>query len=290
MNTEILKHILSHSIEDSLIIIPFLFLTYLLLEALEGHVSGKMVQVMGSSRWFDPILGALLGVIPECGFSAAASSLFSGGALTIGTLVAVFLATSDEMLPIFISENVSIGVILKVLAVKVGIAAIVGVVLNFLFSKRNRQARDAAEERIEELCENSHCACTDHHGVVKPALIHTAEITLFVFIVNLILNAVVELGGEELLHRLAFQNELLACIITGLIGLIPNCAVSVAITELYLNGVLSASAMLSGLLVGSGVGLLVLFRTNRRRKENLMILGILYICGVAGGLVGGLLF
>ena len=194
------------------------------------------------------------------------------------------------MLPIFISENVPIGFIMKVLAVKVGLAAIAGVMLNFLFSKRNRQARHDAEVRIEELCENSHCACTEHTGIMKPALIHTAEIAFFVLMVNLILNTVVELGGEELLHRMAFGNEFVACIITGLVGLIPNCAVSVAITELYLNGALSASAMLSGLLVGSGVGILVLFRTNRRLKENLMILAIVYVCGVAGGLVSGLLF
>lgn len=281
--------ILLDAVKDSVILIPFLFLTYLVLEAVEAHASEKMVSLVGSERWFDPILGALLGVVPECGFSAAAASLFSGGVVTIGTLVAVFLATSDEMLPIFISENVPVSFIVRVLAVKVAIAAIVGVALNLLFTRRHKSLENT-EERIEELCENSHCACTEHEGIVKPALIHTAEIVVFVLIVNLVLNTLVELGGEAVLEKLALGNPVLSCMVTALVGLIPNCAVSVAITELYLNGALSLSAMLSGLLTGSGVGMLVLFRTNRRGKENFMILGIVYVCGVLGGLTAGLLF
>ena len=281
--------ILLDAVKDSVILIPFLFLTYLVLEAVEAHASEKMVSLVGSERWFDPILGALLGVVPECGFSAAAASLFSGGAVTIGTLVAVFLATSDEMLPIFISETVPVSFIVRVLVVKVAIAAIVGVALNLLFTRRHKSLENT-EERIEELCENSHCACTEHEGIVKPALIHTAEIVVFVLIVNLVLNTLVELGGEAVLEKLALGNPVLSCMVTALVGLIPNCAVSVAITELYLNGALSLSAMLSGLLTGSGVGMLVLFRTNRHGKENFMILGIVYVCGVLGGLTAGLLF
>ena len=284
-----IEEILLDAVKDSVILIPFLFLTYLVLEAVEAHASEKMVSLVGSERWFDPILGALLGVVPECGFSAAAASLFSGGAVTIGTLVAVFLATSDEMLPIFISENVPVSFIVRVLAVKVAIAAIVGVALNLLFTRRHKSLENT-EERIEELCENSHCACTEHEGIVKPALIHTAEIVVFVLIVNLVLNTLVELGGEAVLEKLALGNPVLSCMVTALVGLIPNCAVSVAITELYLNGALSLSAMLSGLLTGSGVGMLVLFRTNRHGKENFMILGIVYVCGVLGGLTAGLLF
>ncbi|MCI9469392.1 MAG: arsenic efflux protein [Oscillospiraceae bacterium] len=282
--------ILLDALKDSVILIPFLFLTYLLLEAVEAHVSEKMASTVGTSHWFDPILGAVLGVVPECGFSAAASSLFSGGALTIGTLVAVFLATSDEMLPIFISENAPAPFIVKILCVKVAIAAVVGLLLNVLFAKRNRAARQAAEARIEELCENSHCACTEHTGIIKPALIHTGEIVGFVLAVNLVLNTVVALGGSAVLEKMAIADPVLACVVTALIGLVPNCAVSVAITELYLSGVLSAGAMLSGLLSGCGVGMLVLFRTNRHLKENLTILAITYIAGVLGGLFAGLLF
>lgn len=285
-----MKEIFLDALKDSVILIPFLFLTYLLLEALEAHVSEKMAKSVGTSRWFDPILGAVLGVVPECGFSAAASSLFSGGALTIGTLVAVFLATSDEMLPIFISENAPLPFIIKVLAVKVGFAAAVGLVLNIVFAKRNRAARQAEEERIEELCENSHCACTEHEGIVKPALIHTVEIVAFVLSVNLILNTIVAIGGGAVLESMAIGNPFLACMVMGLVGLVPNCAVSVAITELYLSGALSAGAMLSGLLAGSGVGMLVLFRTNRHTKENLTILGVTYLAGILGGYIGGFLF
>lgn len=281
--------IILDAVKDSVLLIPFLFLTYLVLEAVEAHASEKMVSLVGSERWFDPILGAVLGVVPECGISAAAASLFSGGAVTIGTLVAVFLATSDEMLPIFISENVPVSFILKVVAVKVAIAAIVGVGLNLLFSRRHHKSLAETEERIEELCENSHCACTEHEGIVKPALIHTAEIVVFVLIVNLVLNTLVELGGETVLENLALTSPVLSCMVTALVGLIPNCAVSVAITELYLNGALSLSAMFAGLLTGSGVGMLVLFRTNRHGKENAMILGIVYLCGVVGGLAAGAL-
>ena len=252
-----MKEIFLDALKDSVILIPFLFLTYLLLEALEAHVSEKMAKSVGTSRWFDPILGAVLGVVPECGFSAAASSLFSGGALTIGTLVAVFLATSDEMLPIFISENAPLPFIIKVLAVKVGFAAAVGL---------------------------------EHEGIVKPALIHTVEIVAFVLSVNLILNTIVAIGGGAVLESMAIGNPFLACVVMGLVGLVPNCAVSVAITELYLSGTLSAGAMLSGLLAGSGVGMLVLFRTNRHTKENLTILGVTYLAGILGGYIGGFLF
>jgi len=282
--------IILDALKDSVILIPFLFLTYLLLEAIEAHVSDKMTSTVGSGHWFDPILGAVLGIVPECGFSAAAASLFSGGALTVGTLVAVFLATSDEMLPIFISENVPAPFVLKVLGVKIAIAAIVGLVLNLIFAKRNRAARLAAEARIEELCENSHCACTEHEGIVKPALIHTAEIVGFVLAVNLVLNTVVAIGGGALLEKMSIADPFLASVVTALVGLVPNCAVSVAITELYLSGVLSAGAMLSGLLSGCGVGMLVLFRTNRHARENLMILAVTYIAGVLGGFFAGFLF
>ena len=283
------EEIVLDALKDAFLLIPVLFLTYLALEAIEAHASEKMTTMVGHTRWYDPILGAVLGVVPECGFSAAAASLFSGGTLTIGTLVAVFLATSDEMLPVLLSEKVGLNLILRILAVKIAIAAVAGLLLNAFFARRNRNARQAAEDRIEELCENSHCACTEHHGIVKPALIHTAEIVVFVLIVNLVLNTLIHMGGEELLASLAVENPVLACLVTALVGLIPNCAMSVAMTELYLNGVLTIGAMMAGLLSGSGVGLLVLFQTNRRGKENLIVLVCVYIFGVLGGLLSGLL-
>ena len=285
-----MSEVILDALKDTILLIPILFLTYLFLESVEGHLSGKMTRLVGTTRWFDPIVGAIVGIVPECGFSAAAASLFSAGTLTVGTLVAVFLATSDEMLPILISEQVPFGTIAKILGTKVVVAAIAGLILNMVFVRRNHEMREDNEERIEELCEHSHCSCGEHHGIVKPALIHTGEIVLFVLIVNLVLNMVIHFGGADLLQQVSMENPVLSCFVAALVGLIPNCAVSVALTELYLNGMLGTSAMLAGLLSGSGVGLLVLFRTNRHIKENLLILAIVYVCGAFGGLLAGLVF
>ncbi len=282
-----LLHILEHTVEDNILILPFLFVTYLIIEALESHAGGSMQRALFKAHRAGPAVGAAIGVVPQCGFSAAASSLYAGGVITCGTLIAVFLSTSDEMLPILISETVAPGLILRILGVKVLAAVLVGYGVDILLRRRG-----VPEEtlHIDELCEHSHCSCHEHKGIIRPALIHALEIFVFLFIVSFALNCIVEFLGEERLAALILNRPVIGELIAGLIGLIPNCAASVVITELYLAGGMRAGAMLAGLLAGSGVGMLVLFRTNRSRKDNLRILAVVYVSGVVLGGLAGLLF
>lgn len=236
-----------------------------------------MQETIRSAGAGGPAIGSVLGVFPQCGFSTVASNLYAGRIITPGTLLAIFLSTSDEMLPIMISENVGVEVILKILAVKVAIALLTGFAVDLLTGNRRRQMQ------IEHLCEQHHCHC--ENGIWKSALHHTAEIFLYIMCISAVLNMIIGWIGEDRLGSLFLNRPLVGELTAALLGMIPNCASSVAITQLYLNGVLSAGAMISGLLAGSGVGLLVLFRVNDDQKENIRILALLYGIGVAGGIV-----
>lgn len=280
-----ITHTLIHAIEDTIMLLPFLFVTYLALEAIEARAGTAMQRTLAKARHAGPAVGALVGIVPQCGFSTAASSLYAGGVITRGALIAVLLSTSDEMLPIFLSESVAPGVILKILGVKVVCALIVGYAVDLLLRKRANE-----QLHIEELCEHSHCSCHEHNGILRPALIHTVEIFLFLFLITFGLTLVIELMGEDRLSEMILNKPVVGELLAGLIGLIPNCASSVVITKLYLADAMHAGALLSGLLTGSGVGLLVLFRTNRSWKDNLLILAIVYGSGVVLGGLAGLLF
>ncbi len=278
-----LIEILEHTLLDSVKVLPFLFLTYLALEFLEKRMEETSVSLVHRSRKWGPLVGAALGVIPQCGFSAAASSLYSGGVISLGTLLAVFLSTSDEMLPIFLSHQVEPLLILKVLGVKFLAALLAGFAIDWVV----RRLQKGRSKTIHEMCEKEGCHCED--GILKSALLHTAKIFLFLVIVTYVVTLAVHLLGEEKLAGFILNQPVLGELLAGIIGLIPNCAASVVITELYLQGGMSAGAMLSGLLVGSGVGVLTLFRANRNWKENLTILALLYGTGVVLGFVCGLL-
>lgn len=236
-----------------------------------------MQQAIQKAGRGGPLLGGLLGVFPQCGFSAAASNLYAGRIITAGTLLAVFLSTSDEMLPIMISENVSALVILKILSVKIVVGVLAGFAVDFIF-------RDGKKEmRIEHLCEQHHCHC--ENGIWKSALHHTVEIFLYIIFISFALNLLIGWAGEDVLGNMILNRPVLGEMAAALVGMIPNCASSVAITQMYLNGVLGPGALIAGLLSGSGVGLLVLFRVNDDHKENLKIMGVLYVAGVVGGLI-----
>jgi len=273
-------HILEHSVLDTLKLLPFLLLTYLLMEYLEHKMSDKATAVIHRAGKLGPVLGGALGIIPQCGFSAAMSNLYAGGLITKGTLLAVFLSTSDEMLPILISENAPLPLILKILTVKVISAIIAGIIVDFLFKRKT-------EADIHDLCEDENCNC--EHGIFLSALKHTAHIILFIFLVNFALTAIIEYIGEDSLANFIMNKPVIGELLSGVIGLIPNCASSIAITELYLSGGMSTGAMLSGLLTGSGIGLLVLFRTNKNPRENFKMLALLYASGVIFGFLFGLL-
>ena len=261
---------------DGVKLLPFLFLTYLAMEYLEHKAGQRMQEAIRSAGRGGPAIGSVLGLFPQCGFSTVASNLYAGRIITMGTLLAVFLSTSDEMLPIMISENVGAAVIFKILAVKVAVALAAGFAVDFLFRGKHRQMQ------IEHLCEQHHCHC--ENGIWKSALQQTVEIFLYVMGISLVLNMLIGWIGDDAIGSLFLNRPVVGELLAALLGMIPNCASSVAITQLYLEGVMSAGAMTAGLLAGSGVGLLVLFRVNDDHRENFRILGLLYGIGVLGGI------
>ena len=366
---DLLIDILSDAAGDTLALVPFLFVTYLVLELLE-HVAGDRVnatiQRAGSAG---PVVGSLLGMVPQCGFSAMAATLYAGRIVTLGTLVAVFLSTSDEMLPMLLAEHMPVGQMAQILAIKALIAALTGFSIDAAVRALRRNARihavlrrtvlgggvnpahvncahdDHSEgdildeiseagvsaEHIHELCERDHCGCDDeddihehgrchgsvdehedhqrhghehscacghdhgehghsHHGsiawsAIRSALSHTVQVTVFIFLVTVMLVAVLETVGEPVLEQFLRGNEALAVFASALVGLVPNCSASVVITQLYLEGVLPFAPMIAGTLISAGVGYLVLFRTNRSIRENIVFLIMMYAVGVVWGLI-----
>lgn len=273
--------IIEHTLKDSIKLLPFLFITYLLMEFLEHKTSSKMNNTIKKSGKYGPLVGGILGLIPQCGFSVMATNLYMGRIITVGTLISIYLTTSDEMLPILISENVSPTTIFKILAVKLMIGVIAGIIIDIVFNKLNK--KEKKQEEHLEFCEHEHCHCEE--GIFKSAIRHTISIFIFILIITFALNLVIHFIGEDTLSNLIMNNKILGPVIAGLIGIIPNCASSVIITKLYLENIITASIMIAGLLVNAGVGLLVLFRVNRNLKENVKITAILYSIGVISGIV-----
>lgn len=273
--------ILTDTLLDGAKLLPFLFLTYLLMETLEHHTGSRLQKQIRTAGAWGPVWGGLLGVIPQCGFSAAASSLFAGRVITVGTLLAIYLSTSDEMLPILISEAVPAATIVKILGVKVVIAVLSGLFVEFVYTglmKRKEKDMD-----IHVVCEEEHCHCED--GIFISALKHTIRIFFYIFLISLALNIIIGIIGEDALGSVFSGVPLVGELIAALVGLIPNCASSVVITQLYLDGIIRAGAMMAGLLVNAGVGVLVLFRLNRDYRQNAAIVGTLYALGVFWGVV-----
>lgn len=267
---------------DALKILPFLFLTFLLMEYFEHKLSNKSKETIKKSGKFGPIIGGIIGAFPQCGFSVAATNLFIGRIITLGTLISVYLSTSDEMLPILISEGAEISLIAKILLIKVIIGILFGIIIDLIFRK-------AIEvNHIHDICEEEDCDC--EHGILKSSIKHTIKVILFIIIISFVLNFVMENYGEEQLEKLFLKNNIFSSFISGLVGLIPNCGSSVVITELYLNKVITLGSTIAGLLTNSGVALILLFKSNHNMKENLKIVTIMYsigvICGIIIDLVG----
>ena len=264
---------------DTLKILPYLLITFLLLEFIEHKFSKKNKEILSKNKKYGPVLGGLLGALPQCGFSSMAANLFSARVITMGTLIAVFLSTSDEMLPIMISEKVDILVLIKILGFKVVAGIIIGFIVD-LFYRRKLEEHDD----IKEICEHDHCSC-NHDGIFISSIKHTLKIGLFILIANLLINVIIFKVGEENLSNLLLNGNIVTYFLSSLVGLIPNCAGSVIITELYLSNMISVGTMLAGLLTGSGIGILLLFRSNKNLKENLLILSIIYFVGVILGII-----
>lgn len=276
---EFLHEVVLDGLIDTAKLLPFLFLTYLAMEFLEHKAEGKALRFLEKSGRFGPLLGALVGTVPQCGFSAAAANLYAGRIITLGTLLAVFLSTSDEMLPLLIAGSVDVTSVLLILAVKIVIGIVAGMLTDLLL----RLLHKKEEIHVDTLCEKDHCHC--EKGIFRSALHHTVHITVFLLLVTLAINAAVFFVGEETIASLLYDRPVISHIVAALIGLIPNCAASVVLTGFYLKGFLTAGAMLAGLLPGAGVGLLVLFRVNRPMKENFAILLLLFGVGVLSGLL-----
>ena len=277
--------IIEETLIDSIKLLPFLFITYLIMEYIEHKTNKHSKNTIRKSGKFGPLVGSFLGIFPQCGFSVSATNLYSARVITLGTLIAVYLSTSDEMLPIFISESVPVAVILKILLIKFLVGLIAGFIVDFVLRFINKNKVE--EEKIIDLCEKEHCHC--EHGIVKSAFKHTINIVLFIILISLIINILIYCIGEDTIAGFLQNKPIMGPVISGLIGLIPNCASSVIITQMYLENVISFSTLISGLLVGAGVGLAVLFKTNKGIKENIKILCVLYLIGVIAGIVIGLL-
>lgn len=353
---DLLIDILLDAGKDTLSLVPFLLVTYLALETLE-HVAGDSVNgAIKRAGAAGPVVGSLLGMVPQCGFSAMAATLYAGRVVTLGTLVAVFLSTSDEMLPLLLAEQVPVQTMAMLLASKALIALVTGFIVDAAIRGLRRNARahaairrtvlgtaanpahvncahddhtggdiidEVAEagvsaDHIHELCECDHCGCDedeDEHGhdhshdhghadeherhhdhshsyegapivsIIRSAISHTVQVSVFIFLVTLILVAVLETFGESAIEQFLRGNETLAVLGSALVGLIPNCSASVVITQLYLEGALQLAPMLAGTLISAGVGYLVLFRTNRSARENVVFLVMMYVIGAGWGLI-----
>lgn len=275
--------VITDTLIDTVKLIPFLFLTYLAMEYLEHRTGEKSKGMIKKAGRMGPVFGGVLGIVPQCGFSTAASNLYAGRVISLGTLIAIYLSTSDEMLPILISEQAPLELILRILLAKAAIGLAAGMMIDVIIGRKRMEEH----AHIHEICENEHCHC--EKGVVRSALTHTAQIVFFILLVTFALNLILHFVGEEALAGLILNRPLLGPVLAGIVGLIPNCAGSVVITQLYLQGAMGLGAAMAGLLTGSGVGLLVLFRVNHNKKENLMILTLLYGIGVLAGIVIGLI-
>ncbi len=276
-----LLHILGHSLEDTITILPFLLIAYLIMEYIEHKTTDKTRTIIKKSGKFGPFIGAILGAFPQCGFSVTATNLYAGRVITLGTLFAVYLSTSDEMLPILISEGVSGTLILKILGIKILIGLLAGFLIDLIYTKKH--SNENQNSNIENLCEHDHCHCED--GIWKSAIKHTINIFIFIVIITLILNTIIEFIGEDTLAGLISNRPIASALIASLIGLIPNCASSVILTQLYLSGVLNLAVMIGGLLVNAGVALIVLFKTNHNQKQNIKIILTLYAIGVISAMI-----
>ncbi len=273
--------VIQETLVDSIKILPFLFFTYLLMEYIEHKTNKKTKDMIKKSGKIGPFVGGILGCFPQCGFSVSASNLYAGRVISIGTLIAIFLSTSDEMLPILISNGTNISVILKIVGIKVIVGIVAGFIIDYIL--RNRSVSNVEGNKIHDICTEEHCNCES--GILKSTIKHTVNIFLFIVVISFVLNSLVTLIGEDNLSKLFMQNTIFGPMIAGIIGMIPNCASSVVITELYLNTTITLGSVMAGLLAGSGVGIAVLFKVNKNLKENLKILSIIYLIGIGVGIL-----
>lgn len=272
------------AIKDTVLMIPFLFGVYILIEYMEHASSDKIEKAFKKLGPLGPLGGAVIGSVPQCGISAAAANLYSGRVISLGTIIAVFFATSDEAIPMIIANPGKISVLWKLIVIKIVVAVLVGILVDLIYKFLCRNKLTESESHFHELCEN--CGC-DEHGILYSAFMHTINITLFVFIITLFLNIAISFVGENTIAKIMMSDNFFQPFISALVGFIPNCASSVIITQLYLqDGILSFGSAIAGLSTSAGLGLLVLFKANKKHmKQNFLICGILYVSAVLTGIL-----
>lgn len=272
--------VIKDTVIDTLKLLPFLWITFYFIEVIEHKYQDKSKKIVSSAGNFGPLLGGALGIIPQCGFSVMATNLYITRMISLGTLISIYLSTSDEMLPILLAENKNIKDILFLLLIK----AIIGIISGFIIDSFLRKKE---EIKVKEICDQEHCHC--EKSILSSSLIHTLHTIIFILITTFLINTIMHYGLEEYLRSIFHNKSILTPFLSSLIGFIPNCGSSVILTELYLNQILSTGSLIAGLLTGSGVALLVLFRNNKNKKENLTIVALIYFIGVFSGLILNLL-
>lgn len=270
-----MSEVIQDTLLDTIKLLPFLFVAFLIIEFIEHKLSNKQENIISKSGKLGPIVGALLGAVPQCGFSVLATNLYVTRIISLGSLISIYLSTSDELIPLMISHNAPITKILSIVSIKVVIGMISGFLIDLLIRKTTKS--DFV------LCEDEDCDCD--HSIIKSSLIHTLKIAFFILIITFLINILFHYVDLSFLESALKNNKILTPFIASLIGLIPNCASSVMISELYLNNLISLGTTLSGLLTGSGVAIMVLVRKNKNISENLFIIGLIYIIGVIWGLL-----
>lgn len=276
---EFLSEVLLDGLIDVLKLIPFLFIAFLILEYIEHKMSKKNKDILSKNKKVGPLVGSLLGAFPQCGFSSLATNLFSSRVITLGTLIAVYLSTSDEMLPLMIAEKINLLTIIKIIGTKFIIGLIFGYIIDLIYRKHKKDEK--IDSHIHDMCHDHDCHCED--GIFKSSIIHTLKISLYIFIATILIGTAIYFIGEDNIKNILKHGNILTYFLASFIGLIPNCASSVIVTELYLNNMISVGTLLSGTLTGAGVGLLILFKENKNIKENLIIVSIIYFVGVLIG-------
>lgn len=288
------EHIFSHTLADTWTLIPFMFVVFLILEYLEHSISGKSLDLIKRSGKTGPLLGGVVGALPQCGFSVMATNLYAGGIISMGTIVAVYLSTSDEMLAVMLGSNMPVNNVLTVILFKilVGVAAGFAVdIIGRLWTQHHIEKHHHSDSHhhhdhnhIDDFCQEEDCHCSNENPFTAAAK-HTVKIFAVIFVVTFLLNLVIDLAGVEVIEKTVSKAGVWAPVVAGVVGMIPNCASSVAITQLYISGAISFGTAMSGLLCGSGIAWIVLFRVNPHSRQNFKIMGIVYFTGVATGIV-----
>lgn len=266
--------VLLDTLIDTLKLIPFLYLAFLLIEFIEHKLKNK--KILKKAGKFGPFFGAILGGVPQCGFAASATNLYITRIISLGTLIAVYLSTSDEMLPVMLSQQVPFTFVIRIIGIKVLIGMLFGFLIDLIYQKKFKTNYS--------ICKEEHCHCESENMFIS-SLKHTLNILFFIVIINFILNCIFYYGGDTIISNLLLKNSIFGSFITSLIGLIPNCGASVAITQLYLNNAISLGGLIGGLLTGSGIALVILFKQNKNLKENLTIITLVYLIGAICGLL-----